>query len=153
MEKKILIITITILLIASFAVAYFFFINQNQLPVPKNISQNVKNISKNVIEICKEKGKLVCHGGCVDGFGEDCYFDSTKYNKDELKTGFSFPPETKEACLGIHSSSVCGNCHNTFELKKSEQFQQVSCEEFFQAIEDKNQSCNNCIDIIFSGCC
>ena len=146
MEKKILIITITILLVVSFAVAYFFFVNQNQLPIPQNISQSV-------IEICKEKGKLECHGDCLDGFGADCYFDSTKYNKDELKTGFSFPPETKDTCLGIHSSSVCGNCHNTFELKKDGQFQQVSCEEFFQAIEDKNQSCNNCIDIIFSGCC
>ena len=146
MEKKILIITITILLVVSFAVAYFFFVNQNQLPIPQNISQSV-------IGICKEKGKLECRGDCLDGFGADCYFDSTKYNKDELKTGFSFPPETKDTCLGIHSSSVCGNCRNTFELKKDGQFQQVSCEEFFQAIEDKNQSCNNCIDIIFSGCC
>ncbi len=145
MEKKTLIIAITILLVASFTVVYFFF-NQNQLPIPKNVSQHVK-------EICKEKGKIECHGDCVDGFGEDCYFDSIKYNKDELKTDIYFPPETKEACFAIHSSSVCENCHNTFELKEDGKFQQVSCEEFFQSIEDKNQSCSGCIDIIFSGCC
>ena len=146
MEKKILIITITILLVASFAIAYFFFVNQNQLPIPKNVSLNVK-------EICKEKGKLECLGDCLDGFGADCYFDSTKYKKDQLKTGFSFPSETKEACLCIHSFSRCGDCYNNFELKKDDQFKQVSCEEFFQAIENKNQFCNNCVTTIISGCC
>lgn len=103
--------------------------------------------------MCEEKGEIECHGDCVDGFGEDCYFDSTKYNKDELKTGFYFPEETKEACFAIHSLSICGKCYNKFELKKNGEFEEVSCEEFFQVIEDKNKSCNSCVDIIYSGCC
>lgn len=146
MKNKITILLIALLLIAIIGGIYTFLSAQKILPVPQNISQSVK-------DICKEKGKIECHGNCVDGFNEYCYFDSTKYKKDELKSGFSFPEETKQACFAIHSLSVCGDCHNRFELKKDGEFKEVSCEEFFQAIEDKNKSCSNCIDEIWAGCC
>jgi len=120
--------------------------NQKKLPVPDTISDNVK-------EICKTKGKLECYGDCLDGFGADCYFDSTKSDKENLQSGLSFPEETKNACFGIHSNSVCGDCHNTFELRKNGVLEEVSCEELFQAIENKNNECDNCLDTIFSGCC
>ena len=114
-----------------------------------------QNISQAVMDLCKEKGNIECQGDCADGFGAYCYFDSTKYNKDELVTDFPLflPEETKEACFAIHSSSVCGDCYNRFELKKDGEFKEVSCEEFFQAIEEKNSECNDCLDIIQSGCC
>jgi len=120
------------------------------------VSGNVPSFSQNVINLCKEERDKFknCQitGGCVDGFNEDCYFDSTKYRKDELKSGFSFPEETKEACFAIHSSSAC-QCSNKFELKINNEFKAVSCEEFFQAIEDKNKSCGDCVDKIWAGCC
>lgn len=120
------------------------------------VSGNVPNFSQDVINLCKKERDnfKTCRaaGGCVDGFNEDCYFDSTKYKKDELKNGFSFSKETKEACFAIHSSSVC-QCSNKFELKINNKFKEVSCEEFFQAIEDKNKSCGDCVDKIRAGCC
>lgn len=115
-----------------------------------------QKISQNVIDLCKKESDSFknCQitTGCVDGFNDDCYFDSTKYKKDELKTGFSFPEETKMACFAIHSSSAC-QCSNKFQLKINNEFKEVSCEEFFQAIEDKNKSCGDCVDKIWAGCC
>ena len=113
-------------------------------PIPDNVSDAVT-------EICKIKGNSECHGDCMDGFGADCYYDSTKYS--ELEGGISLPEETKNACMGIHSNSVCGSCYNRFELRKNNILEKVSCEEFFQAIEDKNKECKNCVDSITSGCC
>jgi len=145
MENKITILIIALLSIAIIGGLYIFLSTQKILPVPQNISQSVK-------DICKEKGKTGCSSNCVDGFGESCYFDS----KDELKSEpgeHSFPEETKQACFAVHSLSVCGDCHNRFELKKDGEFKEVSCEEFFQAIENKNKSCSGCIDEIEAGCC
>ncbi|MBN2014057.1 MAG: hypothetical protein JW778_02655 [Candidatus Altiarchaeota archaeon] len=110
-------------------------------------------ISQDVIDLCEVEGKIVCHGDCVDGFGSDCFFDSTEYSRDELSTGISFPEETLEACFAVHSFSVCGSCHNFFELRENDGFVRVSCGEFFQTIKNKNTSCNGCIDMIQSGCC
>jgi hypothetical protein len=110
-------------------------------------------ISSEVKEICKTRGKLECNGNCVDGFGEDCYFDTTVYNKQDIETGISFSEEAKSKCFGVHSSSVCGDCHNVFELKEDDNFKEVTCEDFFQATEDKNNECNDCIDVVFAGCC
>jgi hypothetical protein len=112
-----------------------------------------KEIDVDIVDLCKEKGQVRCDRDCVDGFGEECYFDSVKYKKEELKSGFSLPEETKNACFAVHSHSICGNCYNTFELKKNDKFEQVSCEEFYQAIKEKNKSCNDCLDIVYAGCC
>ena len=114
---------------------------------------NSQKVSETVKDVCREKGKLECDGNCEDGFGADCYFDSTKYNKEKLETGFTFPEETRKACFGIHSSSICDPCYNKFELNKNGVFEEVTCEEFFQAIEEKNKKCHDCIEVISSGCC
>ena len=114
---------------------------------------NPENVSSRINDLCKEKGKIECYADCVDGFGDDCYFDSSLYNKEDLGTGHFIPEEVKEICLAIHSSSVCNQCHNTFELREGDKLVEISCEEFFQKIEDKNQTCNGCVDIIQYGCC
>ena len=53
--------------------------------------------------------------------------------------------------------SVCksefSSCYNLFKIKTNDKFEEVSCEEFFQAIEDKNKSCNGCLAKIGAGCC
>jgi hypothetical protein len=116
------------------------------LPIPDNLSQAV-------IDTCKVEGELECHGNCMDGFGATCYYDPAQYQLDTSVIQFYFDEETENACFAIHSSSVCGDCHNTFKLRENGVLEEVSCEEFFQAIEDKNQECNNCLDTLFSGCC
>ena len=89
----------------------------------------------------------------MDGFNSDCYFNSFLYKKDSLKiTSFDFPEETKKACLAIHSTSACF-CNNNFQLKIDNELKEVSCEEFYQAIEDKNKFCDDCVDKISAGCC
>jgi hypothetical protein len=120
------------------------------------VSGKEQKFSKNVIDLCKKESDSFkncrIQTGCVDGFTEYCYFDSTKYKKDELKTEFPFPDETKKACFAIHSLSDC-QCFNKFQLKINNEFQEVTCEEFYQAIEDKNKSCGDCVDEISAGCC
>lgn len=119
---------------------------QEHLPALGDISQSTR-------DICEEKANIGCMSDCVDGFNEYCYFDSTEHKKDELESGESFPEETRQACFGIHSFNECGVCHNRFELNRNGEFEEVSCEEFFQAIEDKNKSCGGCLDEKWAGCC
>ena len=110
-------------------------------------------ISQKVIDICKEEKEIECDPNCVDGSNEYCYFDSGTYNKNEYEGDFSLSEEIKEVCFAIHSSSVCVSCINKFEIKESDKFEEVSCEQFFQVIENKNKSCNDCVDVIWAGCC
>lgn len=105
---------------------------------------------------CKLKGKAECHGKCEDGFGEDCYFDSNTHKKlrnEKAIIPFHFSPEVRNSCFVIHSVSECDECYNRFFLNEGGLFKEVSCEIFYQAIEDKNRSCNNCLEMIQAGCC
>ena len=135
-RKNQIILGLIIFFVIISIIGYLTLNKQKKLPVSDNISDSVK-------EICKTKSKLECHGDCLDGFGADCYFDSTEYDKESLQSGFSFPEETKKACFAIHSNRVCGDCFNKFELRKNGVLEEVSCEEFFQAIENRNNECNN----------
>jgi hypothetical protein len=117
---------------------------------------NTNKFSQSVTDLCGQEEDIYKNcspdNKCMDGFNSHCYFDSSLYNKNSLKTGMGFPEETKKACFAIHSTSAC-QCTNKFELKKNGELKEVNCEDFFQAIEDKNNSCNNCIDEIWAGCC
>lgn len=110
-------------------------------------------ISKKVIEICKEKGKVDCRGSCVDGFGQDCYFDAIQYKKEDLQIGISLPEATKDACFALRSYSLCSQCYNKFEVRKDGELKEVPCEEFYSVIKEKNNLCNNCVRVIYGGCC
>ena len=114
--------------------------------INEKVSQSVKNI-------CAQKNKDQCIGDCRDGYNEYCYFDSTKYKQAELIGDFEFPEEVKQSCIGIHTLSVCGNCQNKFELNEDGKLKEVSCEKFFQAVENYNKSCNDCIQEAWAGCC
>jgi hypothetical protein len=112
------------------------------------------SVSQDIKEICKKQAQFTCVGDCVDGFGEDCFFDSTHYNEADLNQGLhSLPNETKAACIGLHSYAVCGGCHNTFELRKNGVLTNVSCQEFYTAIEDANRTCDGCVKTATAGCC
>lgn len=112
------------------------------------------NFSSGVKEICLTQAQFTCGGECMDGFGEMCYFDSVKYNGSGLSPGLhSLPNETKAACMGLHSYAHCGSCFNRFELRKNSVLTNVSCEEFYQAIEDANRTCGGCVKTVAAGCC
>lgn len=147
MEKKRSAGIVVILLLA------FPFICFGQDVVTEVTSKYGKEIDSDIVDKCKEEAKVMCDKMCVDGFGEDCYFDSTEYNKADLKSGFTLPEETKDACFAIRSYSACGNCYKKFDLRKNDEFKEVSCDEFYQTIKDKNKICNDCVDIIYAGCC
>ena len=115
--------------------------------------QEVNGIDKDIADKCKEESRVTCDEMCVDGFGQDCYFDSTQYSKAKLKSDEVLPEETKAACFAIRSYSECGSCYKKFELKESGGFKEVSCEEFYQAIKKRNKNCNNCVDVLYAGCC
>jgi hypothetical protein len=111
-------------------------------------------VSQNITGICKKQAQFTCGGECMDGFGEDCFFDSTQYNEADLNQGLhSLPNATRAACFGLHSYAHCGNCFNNFELRKNGTLTEVSCEEFYQAVEDKNRSCSSCVKTVTAGCC
>lgn len=118
--------------------------------LPKQYPQEY---SQKIIDLCEKERNLGCDPDCVDGFLEEGYFDSRKYSKEDLSSGWTLSERAREACFAIHASSVCGKCFSRFQLKVDGEFKEVSCEEFFQTIEDENQSCNDCVEKIWSGCC
>jgi hypothetical protein len=112
------------------------------------------NIAQSVKDTCAKEAAFTCVGDCVDGFGEECYFDSTQYNGDELNQGLhTLPEETKKSCMGLHSYAVCGSCFNRYELRKGDVLANASCEQFHQTIEDENRSCGGCVKTVAAGCC
>lgn len=112
--------------------------------------QKVVDADKDIADKCRKQANTACDKELVDGFGQDCYFDSTLYNKEELKSGEVLPKETRDACFAIRSY---GNCYEKFELREGSDFREVSCEEFYRAITEKNKTRDNCVDIIYAGCC
>jgi len=141
-------VLISLLVIVIFVLNVLSFIEaqQEEFSITRNISQSV-------IEICRNIKAKDCDPYCNDGFSEDCYYHSNEVDRSELKGDFTLSHETKEKCFGIHSYSACGNCINKFELRKSDHLQKVSCEEFFQVIEEKNTSCDHCLDVFSISCC
>ena len=111
-----------------------------------------KQYSKRVIGLCRNESKIECNPDCLDGSGATFYYDSRQYKFDGW-IGTSVTEEHKKASFGIHSSSVCGDCYNRFELKEDNKLKSVTCEEFFQAVEDYDKLCNNCVATMESGCC
>lgn len=111
--------------------------------------------TKEINEICEKEANIGCVGNCQDGFNEECYFDSARLNKGQLETDFfmpNLPKDIVDICFAIHSYSVCGKCSNVFKLRKNDKLEEVSCEEFYKAIKEKNDSCG-CVDMIKGGCC
>lgn len=104
------------------------------------IANDIDEISDSIKNKCK---KMTCMPDCLDGWSETCFYDGNKNNESDFKLGFKVEP--KDLCFGINFISVCGKCENKFEIKEIDQFIEVSCEEFYQKIENKNTECKNCL--------
>lgn len=122
-------------------------------PGPPPATNTDPEVSQTVKKLCAKKTADQCGGNCLDGFNEYCYYDSTKYSENQIQGLHSFSDETKKACFGLHTLSVCGDCINKFELRKTGQLIEVTCEELFQAIENYNKTCDDCLNEGWAGCC
>ena len=88
---------------------------------------------------------------CQDGFGKNCYFDSTLHKASDLKVEIHMPRETERACFALESFGSCHTCYHHYFLRKGDDLVPVSGDEFERAIADKNKSCNNCLQFVQSG--
>ncbi len=88
---------------------------------------------------------------CQDGFGKNCYFDSTLHKASDLKVDIHMPRETEKVCFALESFSSCHSCYHRYFLRKGDDLVPVRGEEFERAIAEKNKSCNNCLQFVQSG--
>jgi len=88
---------------------------------------------------------------CQDGFGKNCYFDSTLHNASDLKVDIHMPRETEKVCFALESFGSCHSCYHDYFLRKGDDLVRVNGEEFERAIAEKNQSCHNCLQFVQSG--
>lgn len=88
---------------------------------------------------------------CQDGFGKNCYFDSTVYKASDLKVEIHMPRETEKVCFALESFGSCHSCYHHYFLRKGDDLVPVSGAEFERAIAEKNKSCGNCLQFVQSG--
>ena len=88
---------------------------------------------------------------CQDGFGKNCYFDSTLHRASDLKVDIHMPRETEAVCFALESFGNCHSCYHHYFVRKGEDLVPVSGAEFERAIAEKNKGCNNCLQSVQSG--
>jgi len=157
MMKKKLIFGLIVVISIIFAVIWYKNLQKPEiLPfanIPPAVAPNKNFYLQTITDLCKEEENIKCYGNCKDGFGEIGYFDSRKYNKEDFlhtpgelyKTDW----EKRKMSFATHYQSNCDPCGNKFKLNKNGVLQEVSCEEFFQTIEDFNKTCNDCVDNVY----
>jgi len=103
--------------------------------------------SVDTIEKCGRIANSECDADCTEGYYEDGFFDNIYYSpQGEVTRDYRLTAQDKEACFAFYSVSTCGSCEKDFRLKKNGIWEEVSCEEMFQAVEDKNYECGNCVE-------
>ena len=120
-------------------------IDQDNQMQNKSFGNDDADISDDIKEKCQKNG---CIGECFDGWEYGCFYDGNKNKESDFELDFEVKP--KNLCFGTRFRSVCGRCMNKFELKQGEEFIEVSCEEFYREIENKNKECDNCLKEIMS---
>jgi len=83
-------------------------------------------------QACRE-----CKPGVVDELRE-CYYDSRRHVS---------PAVVREDCLTVHVGNRCKPCESIFAVNFGGALREVSCKEFFVAIEERNSICNNCVKL------
>ncbi len=113
-------------------------------------SQEMKKImNQEVKEICSAITSQKCSGDCLDGCSSVCYFDAKQYKTEDINLlPCSESESAQKKCFALHFSSVCSKpCFNKFEVRKEGELKEVSCEEFYSLIKERNKSCDNCIGV------
>jgi len=125
--------TIVLLLVIIPLVLYFF-----------HQFQYMQKYSKSVRDICIEKATIDCRSFSLGSWQKDCYYDAGRFDAPH-----KYDDSMKQQCFAFHDfSDQPKNCYNDFELKSGSGFETVICEDFYQAIENKNKSCGNCLKTV-----
>lgn len=136
-------------------------------------------ISQQIINKCKEEEKFVeevqsnpdCLKGkgfrCVDGWGGTTYYDKRQVSTSTIETASNWradalpsfiPEDTKgeleKATIAEYSRSSC-SCEKPigYKILIKDKLEEVSCEEFYQFLQNYESSCENCILMWSYGCC
>ena len=86
---------------------------------------------------CSNAKNYKCEGKCDDGFGLDCYYDSRSTKFDNKRSLYL----EKAKCFGSYDTSVCDPCRNQYRIEDKD----LSCEEFYKALNEFNQKCRKCL--------
>jgi hypothetical protein len=107
--------------------------------------------------ICDEQINFECYGDCLDGVSVNCYFDSTKYEEDdvwaECANLIRHSNAIPEKSVAFQFSAQCSPCQNSFKVNRNGSFEDVSCDDFFKFINNLNAECSGCIKNIYTDCC
>ncbi len=100
-----------------------------------------------VVKRCQTEKLNTCSGSCLDGWENYCYFDLYTQQIDRSK----LLEQQKDNCYAYFESSVCEPCKQNYLIKNNDSFKNVTCEEFYQTINEKNESCSGCLRQTFNG--
>ena len=90
-----------------------------------------------VAKQCSQEGNYKCQGPCKDGWGSQCYYDSTN---SKIEANQSVDSQS-EKCYGYYFRSECTPCRNSYKIESKE----TSCEVFYQSINEMNKTCSGCL--------
>lgn len=95
-------------------------------------------VDSKIVAKCQELAASSCRS-CGAGVRDEyryCYFDSKKYPN---------PKVVRENCLAVHVGNKCKPCESIFAVNFGGALSEVSCENFFQTIAERNELCNGCV--------
>lgn len=93
--------------------------------------------SKAEIEARCSKLTKLCDPGCLEKKFRVCYIDSELFPEG--------PYNLYKHCHAVHVGNTCAPCEQIFSLNFGGSMRPVSCQEFFETLNRKNASCNNCL--------
>lgn len=148
------------------------FIYSNEFGVKKGLWRKISDVCREGKEFIEEiRSDPECLKGegfrCVDGWGGTSYYDkrlvsastieaATNWRIDALP---SFMPDEAEkelsnATIAIYSQSSCA-CEKPigYKILIKDKLEEVTCEEFYQFLQNYESSCGDCILMWSYGCC
>mgnify|MGYP007106207165 CR=1 FL=1 len=100
------------------------------------------SVSESVKNECARWQTLPCEE-CTNrdsGVYKFCYYDSKRYKDIQVII--------RDRCHGIHVGNRCKPCERIFALNFGAALTEVSCEEFFTSLEQKEADCDDCIRVM-----
>lgn len=89
---------------------------------------------------CQDEANYKCVGTCFDGWSTECYYVHDNVDKNMNLAG------QEDKCYAFRDMGVCNPCRNIYRIEGKD----VTCEEFYHSINEKNTTCNGCLKMLFS---
>lgn len=137
------------------------FVYSNEFEVKKGFWRKISDVCREEKEFVEEirsdpeclKGEEF---GCVDGWSLTWYYDKRRTSTTEFPETWpsKAPKELRDATIAKYGRSTC-SCEKpiSYEILVGDKFEEVSCEEFYQFLQNYESSCGDCILTWSSGCC